>query len=229
MAKWINFDTTVKATGSITIVDQGGNTTDINQLHGTNGFTLTDAESNAYEYIFDKNNALGVTGTTNTEGIVIQVYGFSAASDVAGEVIQAIQAGHGGTILCSLSSNVVTLTQNTVDDGNVTIAVGSTPTPSYISYTGFSGGVITKYSYPIDNLSAIHVTSATQIKCYLRNPNQPNESVSDDIVTITCVDNTSLTVYERIIKQLSGGVTSNCNITSHESGNITSVSYTAGS
>lgn len=231
MADWINFDTTVYATGSITIVDQGGNTTDINQLHGTNGFVLTDTAGTAVEYIFDKNNALGATGTIHSDGTVIQVNGMSSASDVANEVMEAIvsEGGHAGTITCSLSSNVVNLTQevNAPDGGNNTIAVGSTPTPSYISYTGFSNGSVARYLYPMSHLNAVHLTSSTQIKMYLRNPNQPTEAVSDDIITITCQTDLGVDVYNKIINKLSSKQSQSI-INIVNDADINTIVYTAG-
>lgn len=134
------------ATGIITIVDLGSDTTNINHLHGTTGFTLTDAVGTSKEYIFDKNNALGATGTVDAEGIVIQVNGMSAASDVANQVELAIEHsnGHNGSILVNRVSNVLNLTTQVGGaSANVTIDPGSMPTPSYITFSGMSGGTDT--------------------------------------------------------------------------------------
>lgn len=233
MAKWVTFDTSATATGSITIVDKGSNTTDINQLHGINGFTITSTDGTAKEYIFDKNNALGETGTINAEGIVIQVYTFSAASDTASEVMEAIRHdnGHNGKIICSLTDNIVSLTQvDKGSDGNNTIAPGSTPTPSYISYTGLSGGISDKsYTYSIKNIHSLFLDSSTVIKCYARNPNQPYESVSDDIITITCSADTAESVYTELLKKISEDKRTVININAFDNLNISSITYATGS
>ena len=98
--------------------------------------------------MFDKTNGWGATGTSHAYGIVIQVNGMSAASDVANQVRLAIlhANGHAGTITAVLTestpgvTNVVSLTQVTPGvAGNVTIAPGSLPTPSYILFAGMSG------------------------------------------------------------------------------------------
>jgi len=146
-SNWVNNQTRVAATATITIVDLGSNTTDINQLHGTTGFTITDSAGNAIEYYFDKAGAAGSTGTSTADGIVIQVNGMSAATDVAAQVEAALNSanGHGNsgkeTITISRTDNVINLTHDAKGpDGNNIIDPGSTPTPTYIQYTGFSGG-----------------------------------------------------------------------------------------
>ena len=231
MVKWVTFDTSVKATGSITIVDLGSDTTNINHLHGTTGFTITDTEGTAVEYIFDKNDALGVTGTVHSDGTVIQVNGFTAATLTAAEVVKAIESdgGHAGSIICNRADNVITLTQEEVgSSGNVTIAPGSMPTPSYITFSGLSGGVLGKYVYRIENINSIHLISGTVIKFYVRNPNQPTEAVSDDIITITCATDTASTIFTHIVKQItSENVEAIFSALSDV--NITTVAYAAGS
>jgi len=131
------------ATGSITIVDKGGGATDINHLHNADGFVLTNTVGLAKEYVFDKTGTWGATGASHANGIVIQVNGMSAAADVANQVKAAILSanGHNGTIAATVASNVVSLEQRTPGTaGNVTIDPGSTATPSYITYSGMSGG-----------------------------------------------------------------------------------------
>ena len=133
-------DIKAAATASIEIVDiADNNTTDINQLHGTNGFTLVSTDTTSKEYIFDKNNALGATGTAHADGVVIQVNGMSAASDVANQVETAIEHanGHAGKILVNRLSNVLYLTQNVAGTaGNTLIDVGSMPVDNYINFSG---------------------------------------------------------------------------------------------
>ena len=131
------------ATGSITIVDLGSDTTDINNLHGTNGFTIVDTAGTSREYYFDKTTATGSTGTSTGDGIVIGIQSLSAASAVAAQVSLAINApaGHNGTISTTVSSSAVLLTNSVGGPaGNVSINPGSTPTPTYITYSGMSGG-----------------------------------------------------------------------------------------
>ena len=139
-------DIKTAATARIEIIDiANNNTTDINQLHGTNGFTLISTDTTSKEYIFDKNNALWATGTAHADGVVIQVNGMSAASDVANEVETAIEHanGHAGKILVNRSSNVLYLTQNVAGAaGNTDINTGSLPVDNYINFSGrtpFSG------------------------------------------------------------------------------------------
>ena len=89
----------IAATAQITIVDTTGNdTTAIQHLHGINGFVLTDSDGLAKEYIFDKNDALGATGTADSEGIVIQVNGMTKASAVAAQVENAINNRAGSKV-----------------------------------------------------------------------------------------------------------------------------------
>ena len=126
-------DIKAAATGEIEIIDLGSNTTDINHLHGTNGFTLISTDTTSKEYIFDKNNALGATGTVHADGVVIQVNGMSSASDVANQVETAIEHanGHAGKILVNRLNNVLSLTQNVAGAaGNTNISVGSLPNNS---------------------------------------------------------------------------------------------------
>ena len=133
-------DIKAAATANIEIIDIADNdTTDINQLHGTNGFTLISTDTTSKEYIFDKNNALGATGTAHADGVVIQVNGMSAASDVANQVETAIEHanGHAGKILVNRLSNVLYLTQNVAGSaGNTLIDVGSMPVDNYINFSG---------------------------------------------------------------------------------------------
>jgi len=233
MVKWVSFDTALSATGSITIVDLGSDTTNINHLHGTTGFTITDTEGTAVEYIFDKNDALGVTGTVHSDGTVIQVNGFTAATATAAEVVEAIEhsGGHNGSIICNRADNVITLTQlERGSDGNVTIAPGSMPTPTYITFSGLSGGISNKsYTYSIQNINSIFLDSNTVIKCYARNPNQPYEAVSDDIITITCIAGTTREVYSSILNKLSDSSRSTVDINAFSNVNISSITYAAGS
>jgi len=133
-------DITEAATASIEIVDiADNNTTDIDQLHGTNGFTLISTDGTTKEYIFDKNAALGATGTVDAAGVVIQVNGMSAASDVANEVETAIEHanGHNGKIVVDRPDNVLYLTQNVAGTaGNTVIDTGSMPVDNYINFSG---------------------------------------------------------------------------------------------
>jgi len=133
-------DVKAAATASIEIIDiADNNTTDIDQLHGTNGFTLISTDTTSKEYIFDKNNALGATGTVHADGVVIQVNGMSAASDVANEVETAIEHanGHAGKILVDRPDNVLYLTQNVAGTGgNTIIDTGSMPVDNYINFSG---------------------------------------------------------------------------------------------
>ena len=137
--------TELGATGMSKTNFSGGtsDSTDINQLHHTNGFTITDAGGVAKEYIFDKAAALGATGTAHADGVVIQVNGMTTASAVAAETRTAIlhANGHNGSISAVLSGSVVNLTQTVLGTvGNVTISPGSLPA-AYITFSGMSGGV----------------------------------------------------------------------------------------
>jgi len=166
-------DTTVAATASIEIVNKGLNTTNINHLHGTTGMTITDTAGTAIEYIFDKNNALGATGTSHSDGIVIQVHGMSTPADVAVQVLAAINSsnGHGtsgtatitgtrGNGTTSGEDNVITLTQVTKGvNGNKIIQQGSLPVPNYIKFQGFTGGESGKYIS--NDISACSITLDT--------------------------------------------------------------------
>ena len=158
----LSLDNQPAATGIITIVDQGSDTTNINHLHGTTGFTITNTAGLAKEYIFDKNNALGATGTVDAEGIVIQVNGMTKASSVAAQVKTAIEHsnGHAGTILVSLKGlfkNILVLTQTVAGTaGNNEISVGSLPVGNYIRINGFTGGL--DGDYINDNISACSIT-----------------------------------------------------------------------
>ena len=133
-------DIKAAATANIEIIDIADNdTTDIDQLHGTNGFTLISTDTTSKEYIFDKNNALGATGTAHADGVVIQVNGMSSASDVANQVETAIEHanGHAGKILVNRLSNVLYLTQNVAGTaGNTVIDTGSMPVDNYINFSG---------------------------------------------------------------------------------------------
>lgn len=133
-------DVKVAATASIEIVDiADNNTTDIDNLHGTNGFTLISTDGTTKEYIFDKNNALGATGTAHADGVVIQVYTMSSASDVANQVELAIEHsnGHSGKIVVDRPDNILHLTQNVAGAaGNTTIDTGSLPVDNYIKFSG---------------------------------------------------------------------------------------------
>jgi len=144
------------AIASIEIVDIGDNTTNIEHLHGTNGFTLISTDTTTKEYIFDKNNALGATGTAHADGVVIQVNGMSSASDVANQVELAIEHanGHNGKILVSRSSNVLDLIQSVAGrNGNTVIDAGSMPVDNYINFSGripFTGNTFGNFSNGTD-------------------------------------------------------------------------------
>ena len=156
-------DTTVAATGLIEIVDHdGAGGTDINNLHGTNGFVLISTDGTSKEYIFDKNNALGATGTADAQGIVIQVNGMTTASDVANQVELAIEHsnGHNGKILVTRNNEFINLTQNTAGSaGNRYTHGGSLADNINITFTDMHGG--TDGTYIDADITACAITLDT--------------------------------------------------------------------
>ena len=58
-------------------------------------------------------------------------------------------------------------------------------------------------------INAIFITSNTNITIYVRNPTQPNESVSDDTIAITCVADTVDTILNAFALDLAMGGSTN--------------------
>ena len=150
--------TVAAATAVVTIVDTGGGGTSIDNLHGTNGFTITNTAGTALMYRFDKNSATSATGDLDGVKVIIGIQSLTTANQVAEQVEDAINSsnGHGSagsaTITVSRTNNAVTLTQVVPGiDGNVTIDPGSTPTPTYITFSGFTGGA----GYPFEKSRAL--------------------------------------------------------------------------
>jgi hypothetical protein len=131
-----------QAMGKIEIVDLGSNTVDLEELHGTTGFTLISTDGTKKEYIFDKNNTLGATGTAHSDGVVIQVNGMSQISPIANEAQLAIEHsnGHNGKILVNRYQGTLTLIQNTSGhSGNTVVSGGpSTAATATITITDFT-------------------------------------------------------------------------------------------
>ena len=57
-----------------------------------------------------------------------------------------------------------------------------------------------EHAYPVENINAIFITSATNITVYARNPVQPNESVSDDTIALTVTSGTNSGVLDLLLK-----------------------------
>ncbi len=86
------------------------------------------------------------------------------------------------------------------------------------------------YAYPLRNLNAVFATSDSSIDIYFRNTTQPNESVSDDKITISVLEKAAGVLLIKLIdlfdkKSLEGKKIYIKNATFAEVKNIT---YTAG-
>jgi hypothetical protein len=91
----------------------------------------------------------------------------------------------------------------------------------------FEDSVNDQHAYPVSNINAIFITSNTNITIYARNPAQPNESVSDDTIAITCVADTVDTILNALISRI-GNVSSDVFTVNTETFNVSTVAYTAG-
>ena len=85
-----------------------------------------------------------------------------------------------------------------------------------------------EHAYPIENINAVYITSATNITVYARNPVQPTEAVSDDTIALTVTsggvaDNLVmlLTNFSQIKQQV-------VRVSASSYSDISTVAYTAG-
>ncbi len=85
-----------------------------------------------------------------------------------------------------------------------------------------------EHAYPVENINAIFITSATNITVYARNPVQPNESVSDDTIALTVTSGTNSGVLDLLLKELTAVSGSVVKVSTAAFTDITTVAYTAG-
>jgi len=99
----------------------------------------------------------------------------------------------------------------------------------------FKDGTTDQHAYPIENINAIFVTSNTNITVYARNPGrlaQLQEWRPDDIIALTCTEDTTDKVLNLLIDYISNPVASRNKYVIAAAGNIidiTTVAHTAGS
>ena len=91
----------------------------------------------------------------------------------------------------------------------------------------FEDSISDQHAYQIAHVNALFITSATNITIYARSPLQPNESVSDDTIAITCVSGTVDAILDALLNRITD---SNIGVVTVNSSNfnITTVAYTAG-
>tara|TARA_R100001082_G_scaffold51432_1_gene28014 strand:- start:14396 stop:14692 length:297 start_codon:yes stop_codon:yes gene_type:complete len=91
----------------------------------------------------------------------------------------------------------------------------------------FEDSASDQHAYPVENINAIYVTSATAITVYARNPAQPNESVSDDTIAITCTSGTVDGILDALVDRLTDTYLTKFTV-NNENFQITTVAWTAG-
>jgi|19_taG_2_1085344.scaffolds.fasta_scaffold37831_2 hypothetical protein len=93
----------------------------------------------------------------------------------------------------------------------------------------FEDSVNDQHAYPVKNINAIFITSSTSITVYARNPAQPNESVTDDTITLTCTADTVDSALDAILTKMNSEKNMIMTVSiSNFIGVITTVAYTAG-
>ena len=92
----------------------------------------------------------------------------------------------------------------------------------------FEDSVSDQHAYPVTNINALFITSATNITVYARNPAQPNESVSDDTITLTCTTGTVDSVLDILIQKLTSPKLPVYTLNVTNLSGITTVAFTAG-
>jgi len=85
-----------------------------------------------------------------------------------------------------------------------------------------------EHAYPVENINAIFITSATNITVYARNPVQPTEAVSDDTIAITVTSGTNADTLDILLKDFVQSNKSIKRVSSTHYSDITTVAYTAG-
>ena len=85
-----------------------------------------------------------------------------------------------------------------------------------------------EHAYPVENINAIFITSATNITVYARNPVQPNESVSDDTIALTITSGSTSGLLNLLLKELTQVTKQVVKVDTSEYVDITTVAYTAG-
>jgi hypothetical protein len=92
----------------------------------------------------------------------------------------------------------------------------------------FEDSASDQHAYSVKNINAIFITSTTNITVYARNPAQPNESVSDDTIALTCTANTVDAVLDILIQKITSVKIPTYTVNTNNISNVTTVAYTAG-
>ena len=85
-----------------------------------------------------------------------------------------------------------------------------------------------EHAYPIENINALFITSATNITVYARNPVQSTEAVSDDTIAITVTSGTNAGTLDLLLKDFTRNDKPVKRVSSNHYSDITTVAYTAG-
>ena len=193
MVKWVNFDTSVAATATITI-------TDLTELNAGDKVNLVATNGTNYDFVQGDQSSVNGTfeATTSNDQTATNLM----------NVINTSSGPSGTSFTATVDGAVVTVTQATPPiragvEGNTTVTLTDTGSAG-MSKTNFVGGAIKKYLWPIRNINAVHLTSGTQIKFYLAANNDAGEAYQiDDIVTVTCATNKAAGIYDIFLKQIS--------------------------
>tara|TARA_R110000824_G_scaffold28303_1_gene95344 strand:- start:1112 stop:1411 length:300 start_codon:yes stop_codon:yes gene_type:complete len=97
-----------------------------------------------------------------------------------------------------------------------------------VKWVIFEDSVNDQHAYPVSNINALFVTSATNITVYARNPLQPTESVSDDTIALTCTSGSVDETLDVILNKLASDNINVTTINTVEISSVTTVAYTAG-
>ena len=92
----------------------------------------------------------------------------------------------------------------------------------------FEDSINDQHAYSISNINALFITSSTNITVYARNPAQPNESVSDDTITLTCTADMIDSTLDILLGLFSSINQNTITVNSADISGITTVAYTAG-
>ena len=92
----------------------------------------------------------------------------------------------------------------------------------------FKDGSNDEHAYPVENINAIFITSATNITVYARNPVQSTEAVSDDTIAITVTSGTNAGTLDLLLKDITQTSKLIKRVSSSHYSDITTVAYTAG-